>query len=101
MAVELHNLLADVAVVSSVGGKHNEKQGAFGSITSGDDRKPGQVVPEFWALAYFVCNYLQIDKAAATEHNSLHVMGNSRFPLFPENQNKGRSSGQRQRCGCR
>ena len=45
MAVELHNLLADVAVVSSVGGKHNEKQGAFGSITSGDDRKPGQWAP--------------------------------------------------------
>ena len=27
----------------------------------------------------FVCNYLQIDKAAATELTSVHVMGTSSF----------------------
>lgn len=55
MAVEVHNLLEDVAVVSFVGGKHNEKQGACGSINSGDDRKPGQGVPNFLALPLLVC----------------------------------------------
>jgi endonuclease IV len=74
MAVELHNLLETLRwLVLCEGNTMRSKALAVQSLLEMTENRAKECQISGHS-PYFVCNHLQIDKAAATEHDSLHVL---------------------------